>query len=307
MLLLWIALILLAVAVYYVTKNGSDPYGNFHVSLNKIPGDEGPPRTEWLNMGYWKLVKVRPSPMGIEHVFDKLFQALALRLIESASLKVGGRVLDVGHGSGDSLLLLLSHPAVPRPGVIHGITSLSEHHTRSYERVGLLLSANPGVNRQSRVLLHDGDAIYQLNSRLDHPLSPYMTYSFDTILALDCAYHFHTRFEFLRQSFLRLTPGGRIALADICFSSKPKGFWFFVLFSLLRVIPRENIVTKERYVRDLQDIGYVDVRMEDVSEWVFPGFRKFLKEQGAPWGLFGRAIELLEREGRFVIVTGTRP
>ncbi|KAJ4486217.1 hypothetical protein J3R30DRAFT_1471827 [Lentinula aciculospora] len=35
----------------------NDPYGLFHLSLNKRPGEEqhGPPKTEWLNMGYWKV------------------------------------------------------------------------------------------------------------------------------------------------------------------------------------------------------------------------------------------------------------
>ena len=37
------------------TKN--DPYGLFHLSLNKLPFDDpnSPPATEWLNMGYWKV------------------------------------------------------------------------------------------------------------------------------------------------------------------------------------------------------------------------------------------------------------
>lgn len=40
----------------YITHS-SDPYGLFHLSLNKLPGenDEEDPKTEWLNMGYWKV------------------------------------------------------------------------------------------------------------------------------------------------------------------------------------------------------------------------------------------------------------
>lgn len=34
---------------------GSDPYGEFHLVLNKRDGDVGRPSTEWLNMGYWKV------------------------------------------------------------------------------------------------------------------------------------------------------------------------------------------------------------------------------------------------------------
>jgi hypothetical protein len=38
-------------------QRNADPYGLFHLSLNKIPEDspDNPPETEWLNMGYWKV------------------------------------------------------------------------------------------------------------------------------------------------------------------------------------------------------------------------------------------------------------
>jgi hypothetical protein len=34
-----------------------DPYSLFHLSLNKMPGEnpESDPHTEWLNVGYWKV------------------------------------------------------------------------------------------------------------------------------------------------------------------------------------------------------------------------------------------------------------
>lgn len=49
------------------TKEGgaseSMPYGLFHLALNKLPGEKGdePPKTEWLNMGYWKDAKAFPE------------------------------------------------------------------------------------------------------------------------------------------------------------------------------------------------------------------------------------------------------
>jgi hypothetical protein len=41
--------------VFWIAKRSSaDPYGEFHLSFNKLPNDNVP-RTEWLNMGYWKV------------------------------------------------------------------------------------------------------------------------------------------------------------------------------------------------------------------------------------------------------------
>ncbi len=100
---------------------------------------------------------------------------------------------------------------------------------------------------------------------------------YDSILALDCAYHFHTRRDFLRQSLSHLAPGGRIALADICFptSWKTMSLGTRALLAVLNVIPKENIVSLDEYEADMRKMGYVDVKVEDVSKEVFPEFIRF--------------------------------
>ena len=51
-----LGLILLASALLYRTMTNRDPYGSFHLSLNKTSHDAaGSPTTEWMNMGFWKV------------------------------------------------------------------------------------------------------------------------------------------------------------------------------------------------------------------------------------------------------------
>ena len=47
----------------YIQRHHKDPYGLFHLSLNKLPFEDpnSPPETEWLNMGYWKVFSNRIS------------------------------------------------------------------------------------------------------------------------------------------------------------------------------------------------------------------------------------------------------
>ncbi|KAI9445270.1 S-adenosyl-L-methionine-dependent methyltransferase [Lactarius indigo] len=268
----------------YFSRRTSDPYGTFHIPFNKVPGGADPPQTEWLNMGFWKDTVV----------FPEACQALAIQLFRVADLKPGGRVLDVGHGCGDSILLQLSHPEVAKPSLLCGITSLPSHHRRSWERV-------------NTVLLFRGDAVWR-PGRQDHPLSPDFQHDFDNILALDCAYHFNTREEFLRQSLHRLTPGGSVALADLCFSTPPGPVLTLLLWRVLRTMPKHNITTKDQYIQQMREIGYEDIEMEDITPFVFPGFREFLKQRGGMWGAFSWSMSWLEGRGlRFVIIKGTRP
>jgi len=274
----------------------SDPYGLFHLALNKPPGElESAPKTEWLNMGYWRDTDIFPDAC----------EALALKLLDAARYKAGSKVLDVGHGTGESLILLLTHPSIPRPTHLTGITSIPLHHERSLERVKTISSDVDTV-----VSLHLGDAVYKPGAK-HHPLDPASPLRFDTILALDCAYHFVTRESFLKQSFNRLEPGGRVALADICFANSPPTSFkarFLRRFLFSKLMPRENAISTDEYARCLENLGYEDVFLEDISDGVFPGFVRFLKKRGLGWWVFAWVLNWYYRAGaRFVLIGGSRP
>ncbi|CAL1695956.1 unnamed protein product [Somion occarium] len=279
-----------------------DPYGTFHVSLNRpLEEPRSIPNTEWLNMGYWKDTDE----------FPKACEALALKLIKAARCQQGGHVLDVGHGSGDSLLLHLRHPSVPRPSCLTGITSLRAHYLRSCERVRQTQKEITDIDHAPEVHLFAGDAVYHPSDDPHHPLSPTSpTKPYTTILALDCAYHFNNRHRFLQQSFHHLASGGRIALADICFASTGTTIAKFVRYLIgdLGVVPKENVITVQQYYRQMVDLGYVEIEVEDISKDVFPSFTRFLSSRGVVWGVFARVIGLLQIGGaRFVIITGKKP
>lgn len=212
---------------------------------------------------------------------------------------------DVGHACGDSLLLHLSHPKVPRPTTLTGITSISSQHARSMERIANHQSSAP--TQQCDVHLLCGDAIFRLD-REDHPLNPISsTPEFTSIIAIDCAYHFATREVFLRQSLTRLAPGGTIALADLAVS-KPLPLILRTVLSKLLAVHSENMVTPEAYQKQLKMIGYTNVHIEDISHNVFPGFQQFLRSRGGLW----RLMDFILRSwgaagGRFLIVSASKP
>ncbi|KZP31286.1 S-adenosyl-L-methionine-dependent methyltransferase, partial [Athelia psychrophila] len=292
----WVALLLLCfTALVYSHMKSTDPYGLFHLSLNKLLGEDpnADPTTEWLNMGYWQNTDV----------FPEACRALALKLIKVARIKPGGNVLDVGHGTGESLVLQLSSPDAPRPARLSGITSLKAHYQRSLNRVTRL-------HTETDVSLYHGDAIYRPNSQGSHPLDPSSTSEpFTAILALDCAYHFKTRKVFLEQSLRRLVPGGRVALADICFSQAALQSRFTrLLIRLCGLMPPVNVVSPEEYVECMKAIGYDGIEIEDISRNVFPGFSKFLRGRGWGWAVFGSVIGWWAQEGMlFVLISGARP
>jgi SAM-dependent methyltransferase len=155
--------------------------------------------------------------------------------------------------------------------------------------------------------LHCGDAVYRPGCR-SHPLDPLCEGQFDAILALDCAYHFRPRVEFLRQAYGGLKPGGSVALADICFTPGAlQTRWTRFVTAVLRLMPRENMISTDEYVAQMREIGYREIQLEDITEDVFPGFISFLATRGIGWWIFGRVFGIFWGSGaRFVVVAGTK-
>ncbi|KAG9104152.1 hypothetical protein FRC06_005044 [Ceratobasidium sp. 370] len=314
-----VAVILAGVLVYNararrrsaILSNKAEPYGDFHTSLNQ-PSGSRKGHTEWLNMGYWENTTD----------FTTACENFAIKLARAANCKPGGRVLDVGHATGDSLLLHLTHPDVPTPSYLSGITSLESQYARAVQRV-LDVSQAP----TTRVELYLGDAVYHPLPKtpptplskvqtLRHPLEPdsgdQTTPTYTSILALDCAYHFKSRSLFLAQSIRCLEPGGTIALADMCIHGSPVMPGLSLLrriYCVLFSIPPENLITAAEYERTLSQAGYEHVSIEDVTLWVFPGFTTFLKSRGNGWWVFAWIVVVWWKVcgARFVIAKGVKP
>lgn len=202
---------------------------------------------------------------------------------------------------------------VPRPARLTGITSLKAHHQSSYERVRVCQSRWRDA-QDVNVKLYLGDAVYRASppdsAANEHPLGPNgCGCAYTSILALDCAYHFRTRESFLAQSFAHLAPGGQIALADICFADhKAPAPALRKFIGMLGVMAAENIVTQKEYVHRMEEIGFTDVHLTDISPHVFPGFMRFLKSRGLLWQAFVAVFEMFVNRGAtFVIITGRRP
>ncbi|UZJ54724.1 hypothetical protein CBS101457_004044 [Exobasidium rhododendri] len=262
-----------------------------HLALNVVS-----PQTEWLNMGNWQATG--DFPTACHH--------LAMLLYQEAGVYNEASVLDVGHASGDSLLLLASEYS---PTILHGVTSLRSHTLRARARMQEQMVRLQGLTSLSWHVFHD-DAVAFLAQNNGT--------KYDFILALDCAYHFHTRKDFLNACSSRLNPGGKVALVDLIaahpypkvkssslyFTPSPelppptlsKGGHFSLLkhkiITLVSGVPIGNLISVEQYHRDLQDAGFDGVTIKDISHLVFPGFAKFLKHLGkgdeAPWRGGGR-------------------
>ncbi|BGP20574.1 hypothetical protein JCM10213_003834 [Rhodosporidiobolus nylandii] len=227
------------------------------------------PRERWFNMGWWlRSGKESFSEAAAEH---------CRRVAAAAGVESGSRVLEVGYGFGDSTLLLAREFF---PSSYVGVTSLQAQHEVAARR-----AAEAGLDTTQYRLLQ-GDA-----ARLDR--LKLAAESMDSILAVDCAYHFSPRSSFLRASHALLAPGGRLGLSDLLVPPTPLSLFDTLLLRLicaLAGLPFSNLHTPAAYRAELVRAGFreSEIEMEDVSDAVWPGFLAFVERRERELG--GRGV-----------------
>lgn len=181
-------------------------------------------------------------------------------------------------------MLLLA--AEYRPSILHGVTSLRSHAARARTRL---------ASKHDAHAVYCEDAVHFVETRARSAPSMY-----DTIFALDCAYHFTTRSRFFAGCVSLLKPGGTLALVDLIAAHPyPAGVPWFTPSStiqrptlssppllarakhaILTTFTGAHLVSAADYHTDMKRAGLVDMRVIDISGTVFPGFARWLTQLG---------------------------
>jgi microcystin synthetase protein McyJ len=205
----------------------------------------------WLNNGYWKVARTYPDACV----------AMVELMGTRAGLQPSDEVLDVGVGFAEQDFVLLDRFKVSH---ITGIDITPVHVDKGRERV-----AKRGLEKQIDIRLGSATA-------MEFPDA-----SFERVLALECAFHFDTRDQFMREAFRVLKPGGTIALADMLPNPGKKSSRVTAFGRKYGHIPEANLYDREEYSRRLSAAGFGDVLVESIREDVYPGMAKYARQRVA--------------------------
>lgn len=236
-----------------------------------------------VHWGYW----AHPKQAGDGFSeFAEAAERTCVRVCDSADIKAGDSVLDVGCGLGGTL------------------ASLNER----YDEVQLT-----GLNIDQRQLDYAAGYIEPREGNTlaltlgDACEMPFEDNSFDVVTALECAFHFDSRERFLAEVTRVLRPGGRFALCDLV----PANYATPLLFAkdaffngyVTKLVGHSDISwTRDRYVDEARRNGLLLSHEDDITANTLPTYkvlRNVAKVSGkhvltAAWGTLG-----MEWLGRF--------
>jgi len=245
----------------------------------------------FANYGYW----AEPG-QSIEGAAEALTRLVA----SAAEMGPESQVLDVGCGYGAGpVVFARSHQ--PRSIVGIDVTDIRIESGHDYV-------AKCGFG--DRISLQVGDA-----TAMD-----FADGQFDTVVSVECAFHFDTREQFLAEAFRVLAPGGRLALTDLIPkrgvdpASYMRGNRAFLSGQCLDM--PVNAYDADEYMRILSAVGFEAVKVESILEQTRIPFIAALRNyaeglEGDRRAAFERMCERLQSyvdAGEdYVLVTARKP
>ena len=218
---------------------------------------------KWCNLGLWTTTTTKTSDNDNEsgtYEYNEACENLAKALGEAAELDANDAVLSCGCGSS-----LNEIQYYKRQFNLRHVTGIDTHLDE-----GRMTDVNDYNIRAIRAGVED---LAVVDDEEEDPLFPPRL--FNKIVALDNIYHYSSKESFLKDCFILLPRGGKVAISDVVLKNDydVTPLWVKAVLRLMG-IPTCNLWSVDQYKKKLASIGYGDdTKVQLVGEQVFKGLQ----------------------------------
>jgi len=238
-----------------MAPSDSDYLDRLTSKYSKLVRFAGALEQPFLNWGYW--CDDAGAADGRSRAVAS--ESLVRRVARLADQRGAASLLDVGCGTGGSTVALARHLDVPSLiGV--DLCGASIDFANDYLKATAL---------QDRVRFLAANAVEL----------PFEDASFDTVTAIECAFHFHPRTRFFEAANRLLRPGGQLIMTDWIQGRASRTLigriisgWALKYWD----IPKANIVNLDGYETSLRHAGFCTVSVTPIADKIIPHYARYV-------------------------------
>jgi len=279
--LLWILTIITIISIvtsYFIYKYTINKFSKNYDELIKILQNVKNNDLYFMNFGYWEdehLSLTNANKKLVDFVFDKC----------CFKKKKDVHILDVGCGYGEQDIYWTQKNKYKITGIDISKKQIDFARKKAHD-----------------LSLNNLEFIEANATKL-----PFDDKTFTNIVCLESAFHYNPRIDFFKESYRVLKDDSQLIIADIMLKNNHYGIFttlFISFFKELLSVPNENLIIKNDYVKQLEEVGYKVEQISITDKTFKPYFKNFSKNKTGNWiflsTIYNKLIETIVQNLDFI-------